>query len=168
LFVDASLSASAGGVTAIGATPTTLYVGGSFISIGGEFRQNLGSLASFNASAYDWNPSPDVGPGVIALIDNFAFIGGQFRFLGQSPTNQPNGFLAVFSRAPQPALSRTTGNNVQILTTTGDRTDAVLQTSPTTISPVWTSIATNDTPGFSWTVPIPATLSQQYFRVLAR
>ncbi len=168
LFVDASLPVFANGVTAIGATPTTLYVGGSFTSIGGEFRYNLGCLGSFNASAYGWDPSPDVGPSVITLTDDYAFLGGSFRFLGQSPTNEVDGFLAVFSRAPQASISSTSGNAVQILTTTGDRTDAVLLSTTNLASPSWTSIATNDTPGSSWTVVLPTTRPQQYFRVLAR
>jgi len=167
-FLDASLPTTASGVTGIGATPTSIYVGGTFVSIGGEFRQNLGCLASFNASAYAWDPSPDVGPNAFAFTDTYAFVAGSFRVLGQSPTNQPNGFLAAFQRAPQSTISKASGNLVQILTTTGDRTDAVVQSSPTLVGPTWTSIATNDVPGFPWTLPVPATLPQQYFRVIAR
>jgi hypothetical protein len=167
--VDASLPTFAQGITAIGATPTTLYVGGSFSGIGGEFRQNLGCLASFNASAYDWNPSPDVQPSVITLTDNLAAMGGTFRFLGQSPTNQPYGFMAVFTRAPQfLATVRTSTNTIRMLTTTGDRNDAVLQATPDLVNTNWTSLDTNGTPGFSWTVEYPTTLPQRYFRVIAR
>jgi hypothetical protein len=166
--IDASLK-SFETVTGLAATPTVIYLGGSFTSLGsgGDFRQNLGCMSPLDATAYDWNPSPDVGPNVITLTDNYAFIGGTFRFLGQSPTNQVTGFFAAFQRTPQTTIARS-GANVQIFTTTGDRTDAVLQGTPSLGSPVWTSIDTNTSPGFSWTTSLPATPPQRYFRVVAR
>ncbi len=75
-------------MTAVAATPTVIYLGGSFSSAGGDFRQNVASLSPIDATAYAWNPSPDVGPNVISLTDNYAFLGGTFRFLGQSPHEQ--------------------------------------------------------------------------------
>jgi len=168
--VDASMDKFSSGVTAMSATPTTLYVAGSFASIGGAFEQNLASLASFNASAYQWNPAPDVPPSVIALTEDDAFIGGDFRYLGQSPTNMVSGFLAVFSRAPQ-LLSITLAdpNTVQIITTTGDFTDAVIQSSPSPVKPVWTDVATNGAPGFWWTQDLPVTRpGNTYFRAVGR
>jgi trimeric autotransporter adhesin len=166
--IDASLK-SFDTVSSLAATPTVIYLGGSFTSLGsgGDSRQNLGCMSPLDATAYDWNPSPDQGPNVIALTDNYAFIGGQFRSLGQTPTNQVNGFFAAFQRTPQTIISKS-GANVQIVTTTGDRTDAVLQGSPSPSSPVWTSIATNNTPGFPWTQLVPVTPPQRYFRVVAR
>ena len=166
--IDASLK-SVDTVTGLAATPTVIYLGGSFTSLGsgGDSRQNLGCMSPLDATAYDWNPSPDVGPNVITLTDNYAFMGGQFRFLGQSPTNQANGFFAAFERTPQTTISKS-GANVQIVTTTGDRTDAVLQATPSLSSPAWANIDTNSTPGFPWTMSLPATLPQRYFRVVAR
>ncbi|MEO6036487.1 MAG: hypothetical protein ABIQ35_14640, partial [Verrucomicrobiota bacterium] len=168
LGVDAALPPFAGGVTAIGASPVTLYVGGSFDSIGGEFRLNLACLASFNASAYEWDPAPDQPPTVITLTEETAFIGGPFRFLGRAPTNTINSFLAVFSRAPQFIQRSLSPNNIHLVTTTGDRTDAVLQAATDLAGP-WVSIATNDIPGFRWTVDYP-TISplQRFFRTVAR
>ena len=168
--VDAALPQYASGLTAMSATPTTVYVAGSYTSIGGNYEQNLASLASFNASAYAWDPSPDVAPSVIALTDEDAFIGGDFRYLGQSPTNMVSGFLAVFSRAPQ-ILSITLADpsTVQITTTTGDFTDAVIQSSPSPVKPVWTDEATNGAPGFWWTQDLPVTRrGNSYFRAVGR
>jgi hypothetical protein len=178
LFIDASLPPTAFGVNAIGATATVVYVGGTFTSFGGNNCQNLGCMASVNMPfpglGYDWNPSLDVNPSAIVLTDDYALVGGAFRFFGQSPTNQANGFFAAFHRAPLPSISRS-GANVQIITTTGDRTDAVLQATPSVASPVsWTSIATNtpatpDNPtGLRWTIVLPATPPQQFYRVVAR
>jgi hypothetical protein len=144
-----------------------VYVGGTFTGLGGNSVLNLGCIAPISTLAYDWNPSTDVAPSAIVLMDNYAFVGGAFRFFGQSPTNQANGFFAAFQRTPQTTVSRS-GGNAQIITTTGDRTDAVLQATPSLISPVWSNIDTNSTPGFVWTTSQPATLPQRYFRVVAR
>src|ERR1039458_4101739 len=167
LFVDAALPAAASGVNAIGATATVIYVGGTFTALGGDNALNLGCIAPVSTQAYDWNPSTDVAPNTIVLTDDYAFVGGAFRFFGQSPTNQANGFFAAFERSPQTTISKS-GGNVQIVTTTGDRTDAVLQGTPSLGNSVWTSIDTNSTPGFSWTKTLPATSPRQFFRVVAR
>jgi hypothetical protein len=167
--MDASL-ASFDSVAGIGATATAIYVGGTFTAIGGDFRQNLGDLSSVDASTFGWNPSPDVGPNAIALTDGYAFVGGSFRFLGQSPTNQVNGFFAAYNRAPQISIKKSTPGNVQIDLTTGDRTDAVLQGTTNLTSPVWSDIATygqGSGVGFPQSQVLPATPPQQFFRVKA-
>ena len=163
--IDASLL-SASSVSAVAATPTVIYLGGLYASVGGDFRQNVASLSAIDATAYAWNPSPDVGPSVIALTDDYAFLGGNFRFLGQSPTNQAVGFFAAFQRAPQLQLIKSTPGNIEIDFTTGDRTDAVLQGATTLQSPVWTDLQTFN-PGFPQSVILPGTLPQQYFRARA-
>jgi len=167
LFIDAALPTSASGVNAIAATETVVYVGGTFTGLGGNNVQNLGCIAPISTLAYDWNPSTDVFPSTIVLTDDNAFVGGAFRFLGQSPTNQADGFFAVFERTPQTTISKS-GGNVQIVTTTGDRTDAVLQGTTNLVSSVWTNIDTNTNPGFSWTTSLPITPPRQFFRVVAR
>jgi hypothetical protein len=146
-----------------------LYTSGFFDSIGGEFRLNLGCLASFNASSIEWDPSPDQPPTAISLTEDRVFMGGPFRHLGRSPTNRVNGFFAVFPRAPRIlSNSRAGAAAVQLLTTTGDRTDAVLQASPTAANPTWVSVKTNDVPGFSWTVEQPVTAGAgAFYRVSA-
>jgi trimeric autotransporter adhesin len=166
--IDASLQ-QYDAVTALAATPTVIYVGGSFTAIGssGDYRQNLGNLSPVDATAYAWNPSPDVGPSVITLTDDYAFVGGSFRFLGQSPTNQVNGFFAVFNRTPQLLIKRSTPGNIQIDFTTGDRADAVLQGTTNLAGSVWTDIATYG-PGFPQSAVLPTTLPRQLFRVVAR
>ena len=163
--IDASLL-SASTVTALAATPTVIYAGGSFASIGGDFRQNVASLSAIDATTYAWNPSPDVGPSVLALTDGYAFLGGSFRSLGQSPTNQVFGFFAAYTRAPQLQIKKATLGNVQIDLTTGDRSDAVLQGSTDLLNPAWIDLGTY-APGFPQTVLIPATSPDQFFRVVA-
>lgn len=167
--VDASLGQFSGGVNAIAVTPNTIYVSGVFDAIGGEFRQNLASLAAFNASAYDWDPAPETAPTVLALTEQFAIAGGPNRSLGRSPTNRLSGFLTVFPRGPRvTSLSLTKDGSFHIQTTTSDRVDSVIQTTTDLLSGVWTSVLTNDVPGFPWTADIPAAQPQQFFRIMAR
>jgi hypothetical protein len=125
-------------------------------------------MSSF-AGAYDWDPAPDQPPSAIALTDQLAFIGGPFRSLGRYPTNQVNGFLMVYSRAPQILqILNTPTNTFQITTTTGDRTDAIIQ-AITNLGDPWQSVATNTVPGFQWTMQFPsASPPTQFFRVGAR
>jgi trimeric autotransporter adhesin len=163
--IDAALP-SFSTASAVAATPTVIYLGGSFTSAGGNFDQNVASLSAIDATGYAWNPSPDVGPNAIALTDDYAFLGGTFRSFGQSPTNHVYGFFAAFDRSPQIQAQSSTPGNIQINLTTGDRTDAVLQGAMSLKKPVWTDLQTYD-PGFPQSVLLPSTSPQQYFRVKA-
>ncbi len=163
--IDATLPTSASGITALGASATSIYIGGSFTAAGGEFRNNLACLSAVDASAEQWNPSTDVGPTVFTVTDQSVFVGGPFRYFGV----QPAGFFAAFSRAPQ-FLSSSMADPVtaQFTTTTGDRTDVVIQSSPDLKNGgTWTSIATNS-PAFYWTFQVPATDPKAFFRAVSR
>jgi hypothetical protein len=163
--IDAALS-SFSTASAVAATPTVIYIGGSFTSAGGNFDQNVASLSAIDATGYAWNPSPDVGPNVIALTDQYAFLGGNFRSLGQSPTNQVYGFFAAFDRTSQMQVQSSTPGNIQINFTTGDFNEAVLQGTTSLKNPVWTDLQTF-APGFPQSVILPDTSPQQFFRVKA-
>jgi hypothetical protein len=164
--IDAAL-VSGSAVNGIGATATAIYVGGTFTAIGGNFIQNLGDLSPVDASNFGWNPSPDVGPNTIALTAGYAFLGGSFRFLGQSPTNQVNGFFAAYNRAPQISIKRSTPGNIELDLTTSDTTDALLLGTTNLASSVWNTLQTYG-PGFPQSLILPATPPQQFFRVEAQ
>jgi hypothetical protein len=164
--IDAALSQYST-ASAVAATETVIYLGGSFTSAGGNFDQNVACLSAIDATGYPWNPSPDAGPNVIALTDDYAFLGGPFRSFGQSPTNRVYGFFAAFERSPQMQVQSSTPGNIQINFTTGDRTDAVLQGATSIANPVWTGLQTYS-PGFPQSVVIQSTLPQQFFRVAAQ
>jgi hypothetical protein len=168
LPIDAAL-VSGSAVASIGATETAIYVGGTFTSIGsgGDARQNLGDLSPVDVSAFGWNPSPDVGPNAIALTDGYAFLGGSFRFLGQSPTNQVNGFFAAYNRAPQLSIKKSTPGNIELDLTTGDRAGALLLGTTNLASSVWNVLQTFG-PGFPVSVVLPAPPPQQFFRAEAQ
>jgi hypothetical protein len=102
---------------------------------------------------------------VVALTDDYAFLGGSFRIFGQSPTNQPNGFFAAFSRAPQMAIKKSTPGNVQLDFTTGDRTDAVLQSTTNLVNAVWTDVQAYG-PGSPQSIVVPTAPPTQLFRVI--
>jgi hypothetical protein len=162
--IDAALPVSAAGVTSVSATPTVIYLGGSFTAAGGENRLNLGCLSPLDGTAFDWNPSMDLGPTAINLTDNFAFVGGPFRFVG----GQPYGFFTAFSRAPRfLSAIQLDPATVQFATTTGDHTDAVIQWTTDLKSGIWTNIATNS-PGFVWTFQLPITGTAGFLRAVAR
>jgi len=164
--IDAA-TGTGGSVSGIGATETAIYVGGSFSSIGGNFIQNLADLSPVDASSFGWNPSPDVGPNAIALTDDYAFLGGSFRFLGQSPTNQVHGFFAAYQRAPQLSIKNSTPGNVELDFTTGDRADAVLLGTTNLNSAVWNVLQTYG-PGFAQSLIVPATPPSQFYQVGAQ
>lgn len=58
----------------------TLYIGGDFLAVGGQFRNRLAALSTANAVPRPWNPSAD-GP-VRTMIPGFGgasvFVGGAF------------------------------------------------------------------------------------------
>jgi hypothetical protein len=163
--IDAALGVS-DSVVGIGATATAIYVGGTFAAAGGDFRQNVADLSSIDASTFAWNPSPDVGPSEISLTDNYAFLGGSFRSLGQSPTNQVNGFFVVYDRAPAISIKRSILGNIELDMTTGDRSEAILQGATSLNSPAWNTLQTYGA-GFSQTLIMPATPPYQFFRMRA-
>ena len=162
--IDASLPTFANGVTAIGATTTVIYLGGSFSAAGGELRTNAAAISPLDGSAINWGPPMDQGPTVITLTDGYAYMGGPFRSVG----TQNIGFFAPFSRAPQfVGFSQLDPATLQFSLTTGDRTDVVVQWAPNIQSGVWLNIATNSA-GFPWTFPVPLSGSAGYLRAVAR
>ena len=168
--IDATLSPY-DSLAGIGATTTAIYVGGTFAAIGGNFIQNLGDLSPVDATSFGWNPSPDVGPNAIALTPGYAFLGGSFRFLGQSPTNQVNGFFAAYNRAPQLSIKKSAPGNIELDFTTGDTTDALLLGTTNLASSVWNVLQTygqGSGVGFPQSQVLPATPPAQFFRVEAQ
>jgi outer membrane protein assembly factor BamB len=167
--IDAALSTTSQGVNAMAATPQTLYVSGDFDAIGGEFRQNLACLASFNASAYEWDPALDERASAIAVTEDVVVLAGNFRFIGQSGDARIAAFLNVFPRgAGIFQLITTPDGTLKLQCNTGDRTDCILQAASDIAHPAWTTIATNELAGFNWTTELRVDQAKRYFRAVAR
>lgn len=168
LPMDAALSQNASSVEVINALDTAVYVGGYFDGIGGEYRQNAAVLGPFTAQAFEWDPAPVYHPPVaIAISDSLVCIGGSFADLGRAPTLRGIGYLAAYNRSPAFTSNRIANGMLTMETTTGDRTSAVLQSSPDLKT--WTDVAINDNPGYRWSIeqPIEAGVRSRFFRVRA-
>jgi hypothetical protein len=71
---------------------STLYVGGDFTLIGGEFRNNLAALDATSGTASSWNPDANGAVYALAVTQQFSFpftttvfAGGEFGTLGGQP-----------------------------------------------------------------------------------
>jgi hypothetical protein len=68
-------------VTAFGASGNTVFVAGSFTSIGGQARNGLAALDATTAAVLPWNPAGG-GGGSLAATDSSMFVGGDFTSFG--------------------------------------------------------------------------------------
>lgn len=77
----------AGGVTAIGATNSTVYFSGNFTQVGSTSRQRLAAAAASNGALTAWAPTLDVSAFTMAVTSDGArvFLGGGFNTLNGSP-----------------------------------------------------------------------------------
>ncbi|HPD54622.1 MAG TPA: delta-60 repeat domain-containing protein, partial [Bacteroidia bacterium] len=76
----ANLSASYGGeVRSLFRAGDTLFVGGSFSSIGSSSRNNLAAIRISTGTVLNWNPNCDGAVNTILVRDTTVYIGGQFN-----------------------------------------------------------------------------------------
>lgn len=93
-------------VYALAVSGNTVYVGGSFASIGAQPRTHLAAVDAVSGLATDWNP--DIGgdsyePIVVALAvsDNTIYVGGFFAYIG-GETRIHLGAIDAVTGAPTP------------------------------------------------------------------
>ncbi|WP_276132926.1 T9SS type A sorting domain-containing protein [Polluticoccus soli] len=65
-------------VNAIAATPTTVYIGGAFTTVGGTTRNRLASVDATTAALSTWNPAPSSTVNALKLNGNTLYVGGAF------------------------------------------------------------------------------------------
>jgi predicted small secreted protein len=70
---------------------STVYVGGTFTSIGGQARYGLAAISAATGQATTWNPNPDGQTNTMLLNGNTMYVGGSFTSIG----GQSHGFLAA-------------------------------------------------------------------------
>ena len=63
----------------------TLYVGGSFTTIGGQLRTSAAAIDIRTGTATPWNPSADAGVTAILATPSTVFVGGWFSTIGGKP-----------------------------------------------------------------------------------
>jgi hypothetical protein len=59
----------------------TVYVGGTFANIGGQFRNNIAALDITTGAATAWNPSIDGPVYALSVSGKSIYIGGDFRYI---------------------------------------------------------------------------------------
>jgi hypothetical protein len=69
-------------VYAIAANANHVYVGGDFLTLGGQPRAYLGAIPVSGSVATSWNPNPSYTVSVIRLTATHAYIGGSFDLVG--------------------------------------------------------------------------------------
>jgi hypothetical protein len=63
----------------------TVYLGGSFISMGGQPRSRIAAVDASTALATSWNPNADLDVRAMVLSDTTLFVGGIFGNVGGQP-----------------------------------------------------------------------------------
>jgi urease beta subunit len=89
------------GVWALAVSGTTVYVGGTFTSIGGATRNNIAALDATTGTATAWNPNANSGVGALAVSGTTVYAGGNFSSIGGATRNH----IAALDSATGTAIS---------------------------------------------------------------
>ncbi|MCX7012305.1 MAG: PQQ-binding-like beta-propeller repeat protein [Candidatus Sumerlaeota bacterium] len=107
-------------VKALAASGSTVYVSGSFQSMGGQARQGLAALDAATGAATDWNPAINGWAGdasAIAASDSTVYVGGSFSEFAGQPRRHAAAFDAETGKLTQWDPSPDEG--VEVLTLSG-------------------------------------------------
>jgi hypothetical protein len=156
-------------VYSIAPVGNTIYVGGSFSAVGGEFRKSLAGVTASMASASGWDPSPNKGVNVVVHSGNDILVGGEFATMGTKPCP----YFAVFSGNPSILAGTTKINsskNLEMQVTDGDGrgTSLLVQATDGLENPSWQTIQTLPVFGFPVTVEDTqaASKSRRFYRLV--
>jgi trimeric autotransporter adhesin len=94
-----------------------LYVGGTFVNLGGQARSNIGAVNIADGSATSWNPAADGEVDSIAVSTSAIYAGGSFLNIG----GQARTFLAALDPSSGTATSwnPSPDNSVKAIATSG-------------------------------------------------
>ena len=84
-----------GEMASVSVNGSTVYVGGSFTSVGGQARSGVAALDAGSGIATTWNPRPGGPVQVVAATGSTVYVGG--RFAGAGPALAPVSYLARIS-----------------------------------------------------------------------
>jgi hypothetical protein len=150
-------------VQALVAAGNTMYVGGSYTSIGGEFRKRLAGINATFPAANAWNPGPDQTVYAVVRTSDALLIGGEFTAIGTHPCP----YFAAFSTKP----SFTTGSakfnptgKFQMEVNDGDGTDTevMVQANDNASNGQWQTIWTAPVSGIPTVVEDPVARANAY------
>ncbi|VAW69395.1 hypothetical protein MNBD_GAMMA10-771 [hydrothermal vent metagenome] len=107
-----------GSVNALAVSGNTLYVGGSFTTIGSVERNSLAAINTANASVRPrWNPSTDNEVNTLAVIGNVVYVGGEFTRIGGEARNH---LAALGTDGRVTRWNPRPNNNINALAVSGD------------------------------------------------
>jgi hypothetical protein len=138
---DAAGSGAQTVVRALAVANNSLYVGGQFTQIAGEFRNRLaGILRAIPARAHDWNPDANNVVRALFRTAHAIYVGGDFTTLG----GRRHAYFAAFSAAPMfvpQTIQRLPDGSFTAQVTSGDGSRLILQA--TTNFDTWTEVSTH-------------------------
>ena len=113
-------------VNALAVSGSTVYVGGSFASIGGATRSGLAAIPTGSNSATSWNPGPGNTVKALVVSGNAAYVGGDFPTIAGAlnGATQTGRYAAVIANAGLP------GAPTGVQATPGDGSATVVWTAP--------------------------------------
>jgi hypothetical protein len=93
---DASGAGAATRVNALALANNSIYVGGEYAAIGGEFRNRAAGVRIANGQSHDWNPDFSGAVRALYRTPDAIYVGGDFATIGGRRHTR----FAVFSAAP--------------------------------------------------------------------
>ena len=114
-------------VNALAVSGSTVYVGGSFASIGGATRSGLAAIPTGSNSATSWNPGPSNTVKALVVSGNAAYVGGDFPTIAGAlnGATQTGRYAAIITENGLP------GAPTGVQATPGDGSATVVWTAPT-------------------------------------
>ena len=74
-----------GGATALAVSGSTVYIGGSFTTVGGTTRNSAAAVGT-DGILTSWNPNLNGGVSALAVLGSTVYLGGSFTTVGGSPS----------------------------------------------------------------------------------
>jgi trimeric autotransporter adhesin len=151
-------------INSIAVGPHTLYAGGQYTTLGGEFRNRIAGLNLATAQADDWNPSLDTAVRTILRTEDAIYLGGDFTTVGGAA----HAYFAVFSARPEILFStyRLTNGTASFNYRSGDGQRVIVQA--TADFQQWQNLQTNVPNGSVFTnqESLSVSATNRFYRVI--